>query len=55
MFYLFIYISIYKRDHVFALYTNNNAYTIQAHTKTDMIDWISKIDQKFPIDNITDS
>ncbi|KAI7863812.1 hypothetical protein BDF14DRAFT_1876135 [Spinellus fusiger] len=41
-----------QRTNVFALYTSNNAYTLQATTRTDMIDWISKIDQKFPIDKL---
>ncbi|ORY91101.1 hypothetical protein BCR43DRAFT_558842 [Syncephalastrum racemosum] len=41
-----------QRSHVFALYTNNNAYTLQATSRADMIDWISKIDQIFPIDKL---
>ncbi|CAG8485825.1 15941_t:CDS:10, partial [Acaulospora colombiana] len=31
-----------QRQNVFAIYTNNNAYILQATTKQDMIDWISK-------------
>ncbi|CAO3631695.1 unnamed protein product [Cunninghamella blakesleeana] len=34
-----------QRHHVISLYTNNNAYTLQAGTKSDMLDWISKLDQ----------
>ncbi|KAI9491045.1 hypothetical protein BDB00DRAFT_789841 [Zychaea mexicana] len=41
-----------ERTNVFALYTNNNAYTLQAGSRADMIDWISKIDQMFPIDKL---
>ncbi|CDS10964.1 hypothetical protein LRAMOSA03229 [Lichtheimia ramosa] len=41
-----------ERPNVFALYTNNNAYTLQASSRTDMIDWISKVDQMFPIDKL---
>ena len=48
-FYMYIYI---KRTNVFALYTNNNAYTLQAGSRADMIDWISKIDQMFPIEKL---
>ncbi|CAG8518363.1 22733_t:CDS:10 [Dentiscutata erythropus] len=36
-----------QRQHVFAIYTNNNAYILQASSKQDMVDWISKIDQFF--------
>ncbi|KAI9317238.1 hypothetical protein BX666DRAFT_1857633 [Dichotomocladium elegans] len=43
-----------ERSNVFALYTNNNAYTLQATSRNDMIDWISKIDQIFPINNLKD-
>ncbi|KAI8081649.1 uncharacterized protein BX664DRAFT_197879 [Halteromyces radiatus] len=43
-----------QRTNVFALYTSNNAYTIQTSTKSDMMDWISKIDQKFPMDRLLD-
>ncbi|KAI7850116.1 hypothetical protein BDC45DRAFT_573253 [Circinella umbellata] len=41
-----------ERTNVFALYTSNNAYTLQAGSRTEMIDWISKIDQMFPIDKL---
>ncbi|KAI9267970.1 hypothetical protein BDA99DRAFT_558160 [Phascolomyces articulosus] len=41
-----------ERTNVFALYTNNNAYTLQASSRADMIDWISKIDQMFPIEKL---
>ncbi|KAI8331620.1 hypothetical protein EDC96DRAFT_527066 [Choanephora cucurbitarum] len=42
-----------QRENVFALYTNNNAYTLQSGTRQDMISWIQMIDQKFPVDNLT--
>ncbi|RIB23929.1 hypothetical protein C2G38_1958650 [Gigaspora rosea] len=32
-----------QRQHVFAIYTNNNAYILQASSKQDMVDWISKV------------
>ncbi|KAI8373212.1 uncharacterized protein BYT42DRAFT_501092 [Radiomyces spectabilis] len=41
-----------QRTHVFALYTSNNAYTLQTSSREDMIGWISKIDQKFPIERL---
>lgn len=41
-----------QRSNVFALYTSNNAYTLQASSRADMIDWISKIDQMFPIEKL---
>ncbi|CAO3589107.1 unnamed protein product [Absidia cylindrospora] len=34
-----------QRHHVFSLYTNNNAYTLQAASKSDMLDWISKLEE----------
>ncbi|RHZ59964.1 hypothetical protein Glove_360g45 [Diversispora epigaea] len=34
-----------QRQNVFSIYTNNNAYMLQAISKQDMMDWISKIDQ----------
>ncbi|KAI7852557.1 hypothetical protein BDC45DRAFT_443497 [Circinella umbellata] len=40
------------RNHVFSLYTNNNAYTLQASSKTEMADWITKIDQLFPLEKL---
>ncbi|GAN07760.1 kinesin-like protein [Mucor ambiguus] len=41
-----------QRTNVFALYTNNNAYTLQSGTRQDMIHWIQIIDQKYPMDNL---
>ncbi|RIB18780.1 kinesin protein, partial [Gigaspora rosea] len=32
-----------QRQHVFAIYTNNNAYILQASLKQDMVDWIFKV------------
>ncbi|CAO3594878.1 unnamed protein product [Absidia cylindrospora] len=43
-----------QRTNVFALYTSNNAYTIQADSREDMVDWISKIDQKFSLVRLQD-
>ncbi|ORZ22364.1 hypothetical protein BCR42DRAFT_368208 [Absidia repens] len=43
-----------QRTNVFALYTSNNAYTIQANSREDMVDWISKIDQKFSLVRLQD-
>ncbi|ORX50933.1 kinesin-domain-containing protein [Hesseltinella vesiculosa] len=43
-----------QRTHVFALYTSNNAYTVQANTRHEMMDWITKVDQKFPVDQLLD-
>ncbi|KAI8373349.1 hypothetical protein BD560DRAFT_394703 [Blakeslea trispora] len=34
-----------KRNHVFSLYTNNNAYMLQASSKSDMIEWIKNIEK----------
>ncbi|OBZ85442.1 hypothetical protein A0J61_06508 [Choanephora cucurbitarum] len=34
-----------KRNHVFSLYTNNNAYMLQAPSKSDMIEWIKNIEK----------
>ncbi|RCH85478.1 kinesin-like protein Klp8 [Rhizopus azygosporus] len=42
-----------QRTNVFAVYTNNNAYTLQAGARQEMIQWIQMIDQKFPLDTIT--
>ncbi|GBC06139.1 hypothetical protein RclHR1_06640017 [Rhizophagus clarus] len=39
-----------QRQNVFAIYTNNNSYMLQASTKQEMGDWISKIDQFYQID-----
>ncbi|KAI9268325.1 hypothetical protein BDA99DRAFT_558482 [Phascolomyces articulosus] len=41
-----------NRNHVFSLYTNNNAYTLQASSKTEMTDWITKIDPLFPLEKL---
>lgn len=41
-----------QRSNVFALYTNNNAYTLQSGTREEMVNWIQMIDQKFPVDNL---
>ncbi|KAI8639944.1 hypothetical protein BD408DRAFT_434717 [Parasitella parasitica] len=41
-----------QRTNVFALYTNNNAYTLQSGTRQDMIHWIQIIDQKYPTENL---
>ncbi|KAF1796402.1 hypothetical protein V8B55DRAFT_1029637 [Mucor lusitanicus] len=41
-----------QRTNVFALYTNNNAYTLQSGTRQDMIHWIQIIDQKYPMDSL---
>ncbi|CAG8567917.1 4861_t:CDS:2, partial [Paraglomus occultum] len=41
-----------KRQYVFSIYTNNNAYMLQASSKQEMIDWISKIDQFYQIANL---
>lgn len=41
---------IYKqRKYTFAIYTHNNAYLLQANDFEDMKDWISKIDQFYPV------
>ncbi|KAI9310444.1 hypothetical protein BX666DRAFT_1869635 [Dichotomocladium elegans] len=42
-----------QKPNSFAVYTVNNAYLFQAMDYTDMIDWISKIDQFYPVDAIT--
>ncbi|CAJ0766045.1 1141_t:CDS:10 [Entrophospora sp. SA101] len=41
-----------QRQNVFAIYTNNNAYILQASSRQDMIDWISKIDQFYQISSL---
>lgn len=41
-----------QRTNVFAIYTNNNAYLFQATNRADMVDWISKIDQFYPVNNL---
>lgn len=37
---------------MFAIYTSNNAYLLEALDFDDMKDWISKIDQFYPVDNL---
>jgi kinesin family protein 1 len=32
-----------QKQNVFAIYTNNNSYMLQASTKQEMLDWISKV------------
>ncbi|KAG2230512.1 hypothetical protein INT48_008317 [Thamnidium elegans] len=41
-----------KRNNVFSLYTNNNAYMLQANSKSDMIDWMKNIDKLYSIDKV---
>ncbi|KAI8997053.1 hypothetical protein BDB01DRAFT_769658 [Pilobolus umbonatus] len=41
-----------KKKYTFAIYTCNNAYLLQASDFEDMKDWISKIDQFYPIDKL---
>ncbi|RUS28986.1 hypothetical protein BC938DRAFT_481206, partial [Jimgerdemannia flammicorona] len=41
-----------QRTNVFAIYTNNNAYLFQATNRADMVEWISKIDQFYPVNNL---
>ncbi|OZJ06440.1 hypothetical protein BZG36_00598 [Bifiguratus adelaidae] len=41
-----------ERDNIFALYTNNNAYMFQAPSRLEMIDWITKIDQFYPVQTL---
>ncbi|EPB92168.1 hypothetical protein HMPREF1544_00993 [Mucor circinelloides 1006PhL] len=38
-----------QRKYTFAIYTHNNAYLLQANDFEDMKDWISKIDQFYPV------
>ncbi|KAI8641211.1 hypothetical protein BD408DRAFT_418578 [Parasitella parasitica] len=38
-----------QKKYTFAIYTNNNAYLLQASDFEDMKDWISKIDQFYPV------
>ncbi|KAI9481058.1 MAG: hypothetical protein EXX96DRAFT_565215 [Benjaminiella poitrasii] len=38
-----------QRKYTFAIYTSNNSYLLQANDFEDMKDWISKIDQFYPI------
>ncbi|CAG8500612.1 8584_t:CDS:10 [Ambispora gerdemannii] len=39
-----------ERQFVFTIFTNNNSYVLQASSKQDMVDWISKIDQFFNVE-----
>lgn len=41
-----------KRNNVFSIYTNNNAYILQANSKSDMADWMKNIDTLYSTDNI---
>ncbi|RCH93343.1 kinesin-like protein Klp8 [Rhizopus azygosporus] len=41
-----------QRKNMFAIYTSNNAYLLEALDFDDMKDWISKIDQFYPVDNL---
>ncbi|KAI8341618.1 hypothetical protein EDC96DRAFT_522632 [Choanephora cucurbitarum] len=38
-----------QKKYIFAIYTNNNAYLFQANDFEDMKDWLSKIDQFYPV------
>ncbi|KAI8339356.1 hypothetical protein BC941DRAFT_511726 [Chlamydoabsidia padenii] len=42
-----------QKPHAFAIYTTNNAYLFQAKDHNDMIDWITKVDQFYPVDSLT--
>ncbi|CAO3647642.1 unnamed protein product [Mucor hiemalis] len=44
-----------QRKNTFAIYTNNNAYLLQASDFEDMKDWLSKIDQFYPVDKLLNS
>lgn len=44
-----------QRSNVFALYTNNNAYSLQAGSRAEMVDWITKIDPLFPLDKLDET
>ncbi|KAI8098727.1 uncharacterized protein BX664DRAFT_254485 [Halteromyces radiatus] len=41
-----------QKPNAFAIYTTNNAYLFQAKTTDDMIDWITKVDQFYPVDTL---
>ncbi|CAO3645895.1 unnamed protein product [Cunninghamella blakesleeana] len=41
-----------QKTNVFAIYTANNSYLFQAKDTNEMIDWISKIDQFYPINTL---
>ncbi|KAL0082537.1 hypothetical protein J3Q64DRAFT_1864411, partial [Phycomyces blakesleeanus] len=43
---------ILQRTNVFAIYTNHNCYLLEAPDRTTMVDWISKIDQFYPVDSL---
>ncbi|KAI7905643.1 uncharacterized protein BX663DRAFT_500459 [Cokeromyces recurvatus] len=36
-----------KRNYVFSIYTNNNAYILQANSKSDMLAWMKNIDKLY--------
>ncbi|KAL1920952.1 uncharacterized protein VTP21DRAFT_11587 [Calcarisporiella thermophila] len=42
-----------ERPFVFAVYTPNNAYMLQASSHGEMVEWITKIDQFYPVSSIT--
>lgn len=44
-----------QKPNAFALYTNNNAYLFQAVSRADMIDWITKFDQFYPIQTLLEA
>ncbi|CAO3597621.1 unnamed protein product [Absidia cylindrospora] len=45
--------SLLQKPNAFAIYTTNNAYLFQAKDSSNMIDWITKIDQFYPVDSLT--
>lgn len=44
-----------QKSNTFAIYTNNNSYLLQASDFDDMKDWISKIDQFYPVKTLENS
>lgn len=42
-----------ERNNVFSVYTNNNAYILQANNKADMIDWMKSIDKLFTMPSLS--
>jgi kinesin family protein 1 len=38
---------------MFAIYTVNNAYLLEAADFDEMKDWVSKIDQFYPVKNLS--
>ncbi|KAL0079644.1 hypothetical protein J3Q64DRAFT_1760666 [Phycomyces blakesleeanus] len=45
--------NVVHRSHIYALYTTNNAYILQATSKNDMIDWMAKLDPSSTVPTIT--